>query len=525
MCKKTISIVIIWMPLLFAILGAKFNVVVMASPDIIRVPQDYLTIQQAIDATNPGDTIQVAAGTYYEHVDVTKAISLIGEDPNTTIIDGGGAGTVVTVRVPNVEIKGFTIQNGGGQEPYCGILVYGCNGSTISNNIIRKNYYGLYLLQSNNSNIFGNTIANNSYAGIKLSGNNNIFYDNTIVNNFVGVWVSVSFSPNIFYHDNFVNNTNQALIFAPTKWDNGAEGNYWSDYEGSDVNADGIGDTAYPDELGWDKYPLMEPWSLTRVFRVELGEETYYVTVHCNSTIASFNFNHSLRQISFRITGPSRMTLFCNITVPKTLLWTDELDRWIAIIDGLPLSTGERTIKTDATHTSIYFTYTAGFHEVQITTRMSSIISIALSSTNVTLGSNITISGAIDPVRAGVNVTILYRLSGETDWTFLANATTDSNGNYNYTWTPETAGTYELKARWEGDDITFGNETDPPYPTLTVKAAAGIPLEIVVGAVVAIIIIIAIVVYFVKIRKLKGKQTNCTTHHHADPAIQGKMSY
>ena len=109
MNKKIVSVAFASVLLLSVMIRIQFNMLVAASYDFIRVPKDYPTIQAAVDAASSGDTIQVAAGIYYEHVTVDKSLTLLGEDSTTTIIDGGWAGTVVTVTADNVNISGFTI--------------------------------------------------------------------------------------------------------------------------------------------------------------------------------------------------------------------------------------------------------------------------------------------------------------------------------------------------------------------------------------------------------------------------------
>jgi len=162
----------------------------LSDPGTIRVPQNYPTIQAAINAASPGDTIQVSAGTYNENVVVNKAVSLIGGNPSTTIIDAKGTGTVVSVTTSNVVITNFTIKNSGSDWPNSGILIDGFSLCTISNNIIVNNWYGIWLTDSSNNVLSGNTVTNNQYGvWMETSSNNTLSNNSLTLNQYnLGVW-------------------------------------------------------------------------------------------------------------------------------------------------------------------------------------------------------------------------------------------------------------------------------------------------------------------------------------------------
>ena len=91
--------------------------VTTARADIINVPRDFLTIQEAIDMAMNGDEVVVAPGTYNEVIDfLGKAIIVRSTDgPDVTIIDARQTGTVVTCdsdEGPGSVLEGFTITNG-----------------------------------------------------------------------------------------------------------------------------------------------------------------------------------------------------------------------------------------------------------------------------------------------------------------------------------------------------------------------------------------------------------------------------
>jgi len=150
-----------------------------AATSTIRVPQDYRTIQEAINHATDGETIQISTGTYSENVIVNKTVSLIGENRTSTIVDGGRTETVIYVKANNVVISGFTVQNG-----YSGIWLFFSENCTISEINAKKNAYGIKLYHSSNCTLRENSVSNNEWFGIVLDNSGNcILRGNTLVDN------------------------------------------------------------------------------------------------------------------------------------------------------------------------------------------------------------------------------------------------------------------------------------------------------------------------------------------------------
>jgi len=165
-------------------------------------PGNFTFIQDAIDNASEGDTVYVYSGIYYENINIKRyGISLIGEDKETTIIDGRGISSVIQIDMDNcyVDISGFTIQNAGGKYGnYSGIEIFSSNNN-ISGNIIRNNpKTGIYIENyyiANTNDINNNIIIDNKF-GIFLDYTDlNSIYDNYISNNGIGIFVGCSVLP------------------------------------------------------------------------------------------------------------------------------------------------------------------------------------------------------------------------------------------------------------------------------------------------------------------------------------------
>jgi hypothetical protein len=210
---------------------------------ILRVPSQYSTIQEAITEASLGYTIEVAPGTYYEHIVVDKDdLKIVGEDSKTTIIDAniesGPNHAAVYITGKNVFFSEFTVRN---CPDVSGITIHG-----------------------ENSTIIENRITNNT-VGISLFGNDSKIVGNNICNNLQGVWIANNVENSKLYYSNFFNNTQHFYHQSPSQgvnsWDNGYAGNFWSNYTGADMSGDGIGDTPHIlDSNDTDHYPLMNPY-------------------------------------------------------------------------------------------------------------------------------------------------------------------------------------------------------------------------------------------------------------------------
>jgi parallel beta-helix repeat protein len=401
-------------------------------------PGNYTTIQSAIDTAQPGDTIYVFNGTYYENVNInTDGIDLLGEDKNTTIIDAhdAGDGIFISIHSHNLIISNFTIRNANGSGIIFGNPTQGAilQNNTISNCIIYNssaNYdpnfnkgfgivFGGHDPQMNDNSIINCEVYNNDRSGIIIfrgaydqirnnriidckSYNNgfqsggdytkggivitshyNRYIENTIIqgcevynnagdgifsmdfasgttitnntlhnNGWYGINVSGTNHNDLIYHNNLIDNGQNAYDTSSNLWWNITiqEGNYWSDYTGTDVNGDGIGDTPYniPGDSNQDLYPFMYPngwippsyvwvdddynsstpgWGYDHFSSIQTGIDAVDVSgtvfVYSGTYTEELGPNSEYVRIekSLNIVGENRETTIINCPVGETGVW------------------------------------------------------------------------------------------------------------------------------------------------------------------------------------------------------------
>jgi len=350
-----------------------------------------------------------------------------------------------------------------------GIALYSSSNNTISGNNIINSTRGIYLPSGGNNSISENNITNN-YQGVYLSGSSNSIVGNNIMNNTSGVYFDMSCSNNImirnniadntygiylllyssnhkFYHNNFINNTQQVhfeyTYYISQVWDNGYPfgGNYWSDYNGTDIlsgldqnqnGSDGIGDTRYSiDEYNQDQYPLMNPtpppWHPMAVFTYTPEFPAKDATVTFNAS-NSYDLDGFITSYTWNFDGNITTVADPIITHVYTALGTYAINLTVTDNDEF-IHTSKNSITTWET---------------------SSTITVNVNPEEVTVGSDVIINGSITPIKADVNVTISYRPSSGNRNT-LAIVKTDLNSQYTYTWKTTAEETYEVQASWAGD--------------------------------------------------------------------------
>lgn len=250
------------------------NNVVYVDDDNTEGPWDgseeypYRLIQNAVDNASNGYTVFVNSGFYIENVFIDKTIKLVGQEKNTTFIDGGRQYDCIyiTSKADGVIISGFTIQHSGNHSGDGffdqGIDVHSNNNIITKNIIMNHRYNAIGLRCSNHNNISFNIIQNNRRAGIEAEDSrynqiyHNVFRNNSewgvmfhigginignriIKNSFIDNFKGIAFARqagNEIIQNNFIKNyggharSDFTLFSRSSTYNNIWDANYWDDW-------------------------------------------------------------------------------------------------------------------------------------------------------------------------------------------------------------------------------------------------------------------------------------------------------
>lgn len=296
--KRLLSIGVILLFIGMTISSSSTVIEQTSSRDVITVDDegdgDYTTIKEALDNANPGDTIEVYSGTYYERgLDINKErITFqgmpyelgIGNDSGKPFIDGEGKDYVFLLDAMNITLNGFHIENKDGTDhdiidtsknadgctisnndlantSICFIYVKGSNTKIINNNIRHSSFDdgiclrdpcsnclvsgnnisnvqdGIKLWSSNHNTIIGNRVSKCSRFGIDVASDGNHIEGNSIEDNTDGIHMYGGINNRIINNNLISNTVNVHYLFSIpgliiTIISNRFDGNYYDDWRG-----------------------------------------------------------------------------------------------------------------------------------------------------------------------------------------------------------------------------------------------------------------------------------------------------
>lgn len=188
------------------------------------------SVADAVQRARPGDTVQVAAGNYREHIVIDKPLSLVGS--GRPVISGARSGDVIRVRSADVRISGLVLRDSGTDLDAQNAGIYVMPGShrvRISNCELTANLFGIWLEQADDAVVERNVVRGRSDLLSPLRGNGIQVY-NTDRTQVIGNTVSeardgiyVDYSRHATFRDNRIHHVRYGTHYMNTNgstWEN-----------------------------------------------------------------------------------------------------------------------------------------------------------------------------------------------------------------------------------------------------------------------------------------------------------------